>query len=296
MLSRATSALLAVSVAVAAPSRALAYCFSGACVDGADQFCDQDATLPRGCHLIRWKTGCTGFVIQKDGGPNITPHLLDSLIKKAFDNWQNVDCGGGAHPGVAVIDMGQANCNKIEYNKDAANQNVIIVRATAWPHPPQAGHDIALTTTTFDPTDGELLDADMELNAANFSFTTSDSTVDFDLQSVLQHETGHFLGMAHSEDPDATMRPEYPPPSMALALRTLAPDDITGICTIYPPDPSVTPQCNPLGRHGFSADCKAAQTEGTCAYSAGGAPSGAAAFLILTGAVVLFRRKAGSRS
>jgi uncharacterized protein (TIGR03382 family) len=292
MLSRAAAALFVVSVALGVPTEARAYCFSAACADGAEQFCDQDATLPSGCHLIRWKTGCTGFAVQKDGGPNLSADLLESLARGAFDNWQNVDCGGGQHPGVYSVNMGLVNCNKVEYNKNAGNQNVIIVRSMAWPHPPQAGHDIALTTVTFDPGTGELLDADMELNAAGFIFTTSDSSVDFDTLSVLQHETGHFIGMAHSYDDSATMRPEYPPPSMALALRTLSQDDINGVCTIYPPDPTVAPQCNPLGRHGFSPDCNGSQTEGTCSYSPGAAPTGFAPFLLLLGAALLVRRRA----
>lgn len=273
-----------------APSEALAYCFSAACPDGSEQFCDQDLELPPSCRLIRWKSGCTGFVIQEDGGPSLPPDELTGFVRQAFDAWQNADCGGGTHPGVFSVDMGTAPCNKIEYNREGGNQNVIIVRHIAWPHPPTAGHDIALTTTTFDPDTGELLDADMELNAANFSLTTSDDMVEYDLMSVLTHESGHFLGIAHSFDDTATMRPSYD--AGTIDLRTLAPDDDSVICLVYPPDDSVTAECSPLGRHGFSPDCLASQTEGSCAI--GHSPATNAAWI--AGVALAFAARVRARS
>src|SRR5512138_1704992 len=139
------------------PSSARAYCIAGACSDGSEPFCDQGTELSDGCKLIRWKTGCTGFAVQVDGGGDALPtSLITDYLRQAFDAWQNVDCGGGTHPGVFSVDMGTVPCNKVEYNIDAANQNAIIVRRVAWPHPHTAGHDIALTTTTSDPETGEL--------------------------------------------------------------------------------------------------------------------------------------------
>ncbi|MFO0614300.1 MAG: matrixin family metalloprotease [Polyangiaceae bacterium] len=111
-----------------------------------------------------------------------------------------------------------------------------------------------------------------------------------DLASVLVHETGRFLGLQHSLDDTATMRPFYDMGS--TELRDVAPDDVAAICALYPPDPSVDETCNPLGRHGFSPDCLAAQTEADCAFAVGDAPASLGPFsAILCAGIALVRRR-----
>src|SRR5206468_38411 len=104
----------------------------------------------------------------------------------------------------------------------------------------------------------------------------------YDFASIVTHETGHFLGMAHSGDSHATMYAHYNPGS--TTLRNLTADDVSGICTVYPPDGSravaknVTPSgrvasdaCDPIPRHGFGPDCGAAPKKSGCTISAVGA-------------------------
>ena len=67
---------------------------------------------------------------------------------------------------------------------------------------------LAITTSTFTPSTGKLLDADIELNWPSFLFTTVDAPacvppkVDLgcdatDVQNAMTHELGHALGLAH---------------------------------------------------------------------------------------------------
>ncbi len=109
-----------------------------------------------------------------------------------------------------------------------------------------------------------------------------------DLDSLLTHEAGHLLGLGHTRDPAATMYPGYELGS--VELRTLAADDVAGVCSIYPPKrhPSST-SCEP--RHGFSDLCGADQPAPGPEVAADSSASGCSFSLRRTspvGALVLF--------
>jgi uncharacterized protein (TIGR03382 family) len=128
---------------------------------------------------------------------------------------------------------------------------------------------LALTTVTFNLDNGEIYDADLEVNGTSqVVLTTGDTDVQYDLLSILTHEAGHMLGLAHSYDPDATMKVEYVPGD--LSLRDLHQDDINGICAAYPPTASTN--CDPTPRHGFGSECASADPdeEGDCSCTAPG--------------------------
>jgi len=61
------------------------------------------------------------------------------------------------------------------------------------------------------------LDADVELNAYDFKLQHRRPGDDYDLDSVLTHELGHWLGLAHTLDSSATMFAEYKEGSDSLA-------------------------------------------------------------------------------
>ena len=88
------------------------------------------------------------------------------------------------------------------------NHNLMIFRDDGWPHPGQQGSRIiALTTTTYSSQTGEILDADIEFNSANFEFTIGDVIIKTDLMNTAVHEIGHILGLGHPDlwtaiDPD----------------------------------------------------------------------------------------------
>jgi matrixin len=74
---------------------------------------------------------------------------------------------------------------------------------------------------------GQILDADILFNPAmTFSMDGSSGS---DLQTVLTHEIGHFLGLDHSAVVKAMMFPYAPPME-----RTLGSDDVAAISMLYP--------------------------------------------------------------
>ncbi len=281
----------AVALAVASSAGAAhGYCYTTTC-DG--EFACDGEPAPDGCAILGWASRCFGFSVQEEGGDGLDGETIELITELAFDAWREADCGDGA-PGFVAQNLGRVACDAAQYNKDAGNANVIVVRAGRWPHP-NTGHNIALTTTTFDPDSGDLLDADIELNADNYGFTVNDEATDYDLLSVLTHEVGHFLGLAHSNLSDATMFATYD--SGSTELRTLSADDVAGVCALYPPDDAPKETCNPLPKHGFSPFCRDDQPEGTCSVRAPGVSSAAGAWLAaLACAALLRRRRAASRA
>ena len=62
--------------------------------------------------------------------------------------------------------------------------------------------------------------------------TNPTSCVGTDLRNTVTHESGHMLGLGHSADVNATMFASAS--TGETSKRTLADDDIAGICAIYP--------------------------------------------------------------
>jgi MYXO-CTERM domain-containing protein len=214
-----------------------------------------------GLFFLYWKNQCVGFSVQQDASPlrGITLAQARAVAGVAFAQWSGVACPAGGHPSVQAEDEGPVACDKVEYNSNAPNQHVIVFRDTGWPYA-DSSNTLGLTTVTYDTTDGEIYDADMELNSHDYDLVlTSPAPVGaYDLASVITHEAGHFLGLAHSPDITAVMYAHYQP-----GASTPTPDDVAGICTIYPSDgtrstsagPVAAASCDPTARHGFSTQC-----------------------------------------
>jgi MYXO-CTERM domain-containing protein len=298
---RLLAAALAASIVIAAGARAEAYCRSAACPPREDGSTDGhvcNPPEPDDCGVeIQWRQPCIGFSVQTDASSQIDFDTAEAVLAEAFAAWTSVDCGTG-RPSVTVYDLGEVSCGAVEYNQHAGNANVLVFRDDVWPHATdiEAGvaDTLALTTVTYDIEKGDIYDADIEVNTANNHFTTTDAPGpdDVDLLSVLTHEAGHFLGLAHNiEDDASTMTPNYARGS--TDLRTLDVDDETAICAAYPPEREATGTCTAIPRHGFAPDCGDEQTYVKC--SAAPADGGGAAgfgVIALAAAVALARRSA----
>lgn len=103
---------------------------------------------------------------------------------------------------------------------------------------------LAVTTTTFRPNSGLILDADIEFNSSNFLFTTVDlppcppgatsaNCVASDIQNTATHEIGHMLGLSHTSLAGSTMNASASPGE--LVKRTLDPGTKAFVCETYPP-------------------------------------------------------------
>ncbi|MEO6601195.1 MAG: matrixin family metalloprotease [Polyangiaceae bacterium] len=225
-------------------------------------------------NALYWASTIVTWSIQKDGSAldGISAETLREVVDNAFGRWEAADCGGGTHPKIRLEGYPTGDpfivCAKPEYNQSEPNANVITFHDSTWPYAESGAETLALTTVYFNPDTGEIYDANVEINSNLQTFALSEAhypTVD--LNAVLTHELGHFLGLSHSSIPSATMFANYDE-----GMKTLEADDVAAICASLPPGRDTVD--TDLPRHGFSTDCGVPE-KGCCSSTIGGpSPSG----------------------
>ncbi len=241
----------------------LGYCRTTTCAQAAPPEECVPGQIIDSCQMagipLYWSGTCVSFSVQKDGSKSsgVTADQLQAVLRASFDNWQNVACPTGGKPSISVETYPQVECAEPRYNPSAPNQNVWIFRDDDWPY---SGNNLAQTFVSFNSQTGEIYDVDVELNSYAKEFTLTSSSEGTDLLSIVQHEAGHFLGLANSSVYEATMWPVY---SGGADGRTLESDDVAGICATYPPAATPPITCNAEPRHGFSTKCQETVDAGT---------------------------------
>ena len=224
---------------------------------------------------ITWPSTCVSSSVSVYGSPyrGISPDTMRGIVANAFQQWTTAGCRGGGNPNFIVDMFPDVVCQDATgdsgYKSTGPNYNLWIFHDDSWPYDDTGGESaIATTKVQFDKFTGEIFDADVELNSYGNVFTTDPNDVKVDLLSVVQHESGHFLGLGHSQDPDATMYFSLDPATGETTKRVLKTDDIDGICSVYPPG-KLDPECDPEPRHGFSTDCQLPPTGCAVAFGRG---------------------------
>ena len=230
-----------------AVSEADAYCRTTTC-----PLCDYDE---KGCPTgqpIFWPSSCVTFSMQYRGSKQVDLTTATTVMDNAFAVWQDLQCGDTYPPAIHVDRrFGDAACDLHEYNQTDANANIITFRDDVWPYE-ASSNVLALTTVTYSRKTGAIFDVDMEVNSTQrISVGDPVPSTSYDLQSILTHEAGHFLGMAHSDDRMATMYPQYS--AGTQSFRSLGMDDSAGICATYPA--AQVAKCDYNPRQGFSPEC-----------------------------------------
>jgi MYXO-CTERM domain-containing protein len=244
-------------------SNASAFCRTTTCDPmNLDASCTLDENdCPDSGIPLTWPNGCLSYSVNDEGSPlrGVTYDEAQDLTDLAVSRWMNADCGNGQKPSLEAIGTSPASCETTGFvGGEGGNVNLIVFRDDDWPYA-GTGAVLAFTTLNYDTRNGHILDADIEINSEFSELTTSDSGITDDLDSILTHEFGHFFGLSHVADEEATMYASYTPGEQLK--RSLNSDDIAGICSIYPPGANVS-FCDPEPHGGYKASCFAPAAEG----------------------------------
>lgn len=253
---------------------------------------DPETGCTMGGQPLLWPGACVSYSLSRSASVQVSLETAQEMAARAFEAWQSVTCPGtGEPPSIAATEaFGLTGCMLAEYSRTGANANVVLFRDGDWPYA-DSEDALGLTTVSFDSVTGQIFDADIEVNSTvPLSSTDKVASEHYDLLSILTHEVGHFLGLAHSQDPDAVMRMSFD--SGSDSLRVPNEDDIAGICSIYPPNRRALP-CSFTPKGGFASECPLGVFKGGCTLAPGLASgAGSASVYGLFAAVYAFRRVA----
>lgn len=216
---------------VTVPVESDAYIRTETCgTDGVRMCEDNEVGLP-----LYWRSPCVEYKVNEEGTSQVeSDRIADTTyeaIRASFNAWNNVECSE-----LQMVDGGTTSVTAAEGPPTGDNErmSLVVFRDSDWDSVVGATRRAyALTSVSYLPDTGQILDADIEINSEGYELNIlgEPRPTQADLQNTLTHEVGHFLGLAHPPEPEATMWGDAP--LGETKKRSLAQDDIDGICDAY---------------------------------------------------------------
>lgn len=155
---------------------------------------------------IEWRSSCLQFHVDDAANPDFSTQRLRAALTGAVTAWTS---SARACPSAFHVDLvGDATADS-SVKRDG--KSMVVWRLGDFCKEGAHADDelclspnVTATTTVFfrdkpgSDGDGEILEADMEINAVGFEFADDGSRGAVDLPSVLAHEVGHASGLDHT--------------------------------------------------------------------------------------------------
>ncbi|MFO0749502.1 MAG: matrixin family metalloprotease [Myxococcota bacterium] len=188
--------------------------------------------VTEGGEPLRWKHTKTTMRTSTVAPEELDAAAVPVALAQAFASWDATGCV----PKVTVGGTTDATEGSLPASTKGPADNILVFITTTqrWSQLGHGSKEIAVTVVANNPKTGEIVDADIEVNDGGFALSLADAPRpgEIDFLSTLTHEIGHFYGLDHSPETDATMFADYDP-NNPTGKRTLSQDDIDGVCALY---------------------------------------------------------------
>jgi hypothetical protein len=225
MRSLALAAMASCMLVVALPGAAKAWTGMHYCSGGAP--CNPGSS---GCQPIGWAPGSPNTVWRLSStytSADLTNSQVDAAVGAAFSEW-------GA-PGCTEFNPLQSADTPGDPLDNANSNHIVGFLESSWPASMGGSSTLAVTMPGWyqAPYCEYIENADMVINGVHHNWVTGNPSNwnQADLESVIAHEAGHWIGFDHNTYAGSTLRASY---SGGISERTLTCDDSEGVCAIYP--------------------------------------------------------------